>query len=32
MNLKVQTNIEVGLDLNEYLYQRFPIIFHDLNQ
>jgi hypothetical protein len=32
IDLKVQTNIEVGLDLNENLYQRFPFIFHDLYQ
>jgi hypothetical protein len=32
MNLKVQTNIEVGLDLNEYLYERLPFIFHDFYQ
>lgn len=32
MNLKVQTNIEVGLDLNENLYQWFDFIFPDFHQ
>ena len=32
MNLKVQTKIEVGLDLNENLYQWFDFIFPDFHQ
>jgi len=32
MNLKVQTNIELGLDLNENLYQWFAFIFPDFHQ